>query len=133
MRTLRAQGCQISLDDFGTGSLSLPFLQKLPIVELKIDRSFVTAMTRDPDAAVVVRSAISLAGALDVRVVAVGVEDQETLDRLRELGCACVQGHFVGSPMTAEQLAPWLAARRPADADGQASEAPLDRAAPAPA
>ncbi len=111
LKALAAQGSKISLDEFGTGSLSLPFLQKLPVVELKIDRSFVTVMTRNPDAAVVVRGAISLAATLDLRVVAVGVEDQETLDRLRELGCAEIQGYFVGSPMTAARLEPWLAAR----------------------
>ena len=109
LRTLQAQGHQIALDDFGTGSLSLPFLQKLPVVELKIDRSFVTAMSRDPDAEVVVRSAISLAHTLDLRAVAVGVEDQATLDRLRELGCAEVQGNFVGPPMDADRLGQSLA------------------------
>ena len=109
LRALQAQGHQISLADFGTGSLSLPFLQKLPVVELKIDRSFVAAMSRDADAVVVVRSAISLAHTLGLRVVAVGVADQATLDRLRELGCAQVQGCFVGSPMTADGLEQWLA------------------------
>ncbi len=109
LRALQAQGHQISLADFGTGSLSLPFLQKLPVVELKIDRSFVAAMSRDADAAVVVRSAISLAHTLGLRVVAVGVADQATLDRLRELGCAQVQGCLVGSPMTADGLEQWLA------------------------
>jgi PAS domain S-box-containing protein/diguanylate cyclase (GGDEF)-like protein len=133
LRALQAQGCQISLDDFGTGSLSLPFLQKLPLVELKIDRSFVTAMTRNPDAAVVVRSAISLAATLGLRVVAVGVEDQETLDRLRDLGCAGVQGYFVGSPMTADKLEAWLAARLRSSADRESAEALSDITAMAPA
>ena len=129
LRGLQTQGHRISLDDFGTGSLSLPFLQKLPIVELKIDRSFVTTMARDPDAAVVVRSAISLANTLDLRVAAVGVENRETLDRLRELGCAEVQGYFVGSPMTAAKLEPWLAARPRPDADRAPGEALADPAA----
>jgi len=133
LRALQAQGCRIALDDFGTGSLSLPFLQKLPLVELKIDRSFVTAMTRDPDAAVVVRSAISLAGTLGLRVVAVGVEDQETLDRLRDLGCAGVQGYLMGSPMTADKLQPWLAARPRSDADPEVGQILPDASAMAPA
>ena len=82
LQRLAAQGCQLSLDDFGTGSFSLSFLRKLPIHELKIDRSFVEAMRRDADAAAVVRSAISLGKSLDLRVVAEGVEDVETLDEL---------------------------------------------------
>jgi PAS domain S-box-containing protein/diguanylate cyclase (GGDEF)-like protein len=133
LKALQAQGCQISLDDFGTGSLSLPFLQKLPLVELKIDRSFVTTMTRDPDATVVVRSAISLATTLELRVVAVGVEDQETLDRLRALGCAGVQGYFVGPPMPADKLEPWLAARPRSDPEREPADALAEATAMAPA
>jgi EAL domain-containing protein (putative c-di-GMP-specific phosphodiesterase class I) len=123
LRALQAQGHQISLADFGSGSLSLPFLQKLPVVELKIDRSFVAAMSRDADAAVVVRSAISLAHTLGLRVVAVGVADQATLDRLRELGCAQVQGCVVGSPMTAEGLEQWLAGLPPPQTAGVPEDA----------
>ncbi|MDH3771227.1 MAG: GGDEF domain-containing phosphodiesterase, partial [Nitrospirota bacterium] len=108
-KVLKEKGCQLSLDNFGTGSLSLPLLQRLPIVELKVDRSFVTAMARDEHAAAVVRSAMSLADSLGLQVVAVGVEDQATLDRLGELGCTQVQGHYVGAPMTAAKLQEWLA------------------------
>lgn len=133
LRGLQAEGYRISLDDFGTGSLSLPFLQKLPIVELKIDRSFVTAMTRDSGAAVVVRSAISLAGTLDLRAVAVGVEDQETLDRLYELGCAGVQGYFLGSPMTADKLESWLTGQPRSTAEREPGQALADPRAMAPA
>ncbi|MGH6943626.1 MAG: putative bifunctional diguanylate cyclase/phosphodiesterase, partial [Geminicoccaceae bacterium] len=97
---IAGKGCQFSLDDFGTGSLALPYLQKLPLGEVKIDRSFVSAMTRDHDAAVVVRSAMSLGNALGLRVVAEGVEDRDTLEALRELGCTHVQGYLIGAPMT---------------------------------
>jgi diguanylate cyclase (GGDEF)-like protein/PAS domain S-box-containing protein len=131
LKALQAQGCRVSLDDFGTGSLSLPFLQKLPLVEFKIDRSFVSAMTRNPDAAVVVRSAISLAATLELRAVAVGVEDEETLDRLRDLGCGVVQGYFIGQPMTADKLEPWLAAE--ARSNTEPGEAPAAVTAMAPA
>jgi EAL domain-containing protein (putative c-di-GMP-specific phosphodiesterase class I) len=108
LRRLANQGCQLSLDDFGTGSFSLSFLRKLPIHELKIDRSFVEAMRRDADAAAVVRSAISLGKSLELRVVAEGVEDAETLDELRRLQCDEVQGYFIGPPMTAGDFAAWL-------------------------
>jgi diguanylate cyclase len=105
LQRLASQGCQLSLDDFGTGSFSLPFLRKLPIHELKIDRSFVLAMRGD--AAAVVRSAIS-GKSLDLRVVAEGVEDGETLDELRRLQCDEVQGYLIGQPMTADAFARWL-------------------------
>jgi diguanylate cyclase (GGDEF)-like protein/PAS domain S-box-containing protein len=108
LQRLASQGCQLSLDDFGTGSFSLSFLRKLPIHELKIDRSFVLAMRADADAAAVVRSAISLGKSLDLRVVAEGVEDDETLDELRRLQCDEVQGYLVGPPMTADAFASWL-------------------------
>jgi diguanylate cyclase len=108
LQRLASQGCQLSLDDFGTGSFSLSFLRKLPIHELKIDRSFVLAMRGDADAAAVVRSAISLGKSLDLRVVAEGVEDDETLDELRRLECDQVQGYLIGPPMAAEAFAAWL-------------------------
>ena len=90
-------------------------------------------MTRDHDAAVVVRSAISLAGTLELRVVAVGVGDEATLERLRALGCAGVQGDVVGPPMTADKLEPWLAAPPRPAALREPDEAPADVAAMAPA
>jgi diguanylate cyclase (GGDEF)-like protein/PAS domain S-box-containing protein len=108
LQRLAGLGCQLSLDDFGTGSFSLSFLRKLPIHELKIDRSFVQAMTSDPDAAAVVRSAVSLARSLDLRVVAEGVEDADTLAELRRLQCDEVQGYLIGPPMTAGAFADWL-------------------------
>jgi diguanylate cyclase (GGDEF)-like protein/PAS domain S-box-containing protein len=111
LQRLAAKGCQLSLDDFGTGSFSLSFLRKLPIHELKIDRSFVEAMRRDADAAAVVRSAISLGKSLDLRVVAEGVEDAETLDELRRLECDEVQGYRIGPPMSARDFAEWLQQR----------------------
>jgi EAL domain-containing protein (putative c-di-GMP-specific phosphodiesterase class I) len=113
LQRLAAQGCQLSLDDFGTGSFSLSFLRKLPIHELKIDRSFVVAMRADADAAAVVRSAISLGKSLDLRVAAEGVEDEATLEELRRLQCDEVQGYLIGPPMTAEAFAIWLHQGRP--------------------
>jgi diguanylate cyclase (GGDEF)-like protein/PAS domain S-box-containing protein len=109
LQRLAGLGCQLSLDDFGTGSFSLSFLRKLPIHELKIDRSFVLAMRQDADAEAVVRSAISLGKSLDLRVVAEGVEDDATLEELRRLQCDEVQGYLIGPPMTADAFASWLA------------------------
>jgi EAL domain-containing protein (putative c-di-GMP-specific phosphodiesterase class I) len=129
LKAMKTIGFQLSLDDFGTGSLSLSSLQKLPIAELKIDRSFVAAMVRDHDAAVVVRSALSLGDSLGLRVVAEGVEDQQTLAALSELGCAQVQGYFVGPPMTAARFEQWLCALPQIQTDGAASPELADQAA----
>ncbi len=108
LRRLAGLGCQLALDDFGTGSVSLSSLRKLPIHELKIDRSFVRAMRAAADAAAVVRSVISLGQSLDLRVVAEGVEDDATLAELRRLQCDEVQRYLVGPPMTADAFASWL-------------------------
>jgi diguanylate cyclase (GGDEF)-like protein/PAS domain S-box-containing protein len=118
LKAMSSMGFQFSLDDFGIGSLSLSCLQKLPIAELKIARSLVAVMAQDPDATVVVRSALSLGDSLGLRVVAEGVEDRQTLDALREVGCAQVQGDFVGPPMTAEKFEQWLNVPRQAERDG---------------
>jgi len=101
-------GCRLSLDDFGTGYSSLAYLQKLPIDELKIDRSFVVAMTRDHNAAVIVRSVVKLAKGLGLGVVAEGVESEEAFARLRSLGCEHVQGFFFGPSMSDEDFRRWL-------------------------
>ena len=106
---LAAMGCRLSLDDFGTGYSSLSYLQRLPIDELKIDRSFVLAMNQDSSAAVIVRAVVNLAQSLNLAVVAEGVEKREIYDRLSELGCDQVQGHLIGRPMPADAFETWLA------------------------
>jgi diguanylate cyclase (GGDEF)-like protein/PAS domain S-box-containing protein len=111
-------GCRLSLDDFGTGYSSLAYLQRLPIDELKIDRSFVVAMTRDDNAAVIVRSVVQLAKGLGLGVVAEGVETEEAFASLRSLGCEHVQGFLFGAAMGGNEFrrwlttSPWLAAAR---------------------
>jgi EAL domain-containing protein (putative c-di-GMP-specific phosphodiesterase class I) len=104
-------GIMLSIDDFGTGYSSLSYLKKLPVGEVKVDRSFVMNMSADPDDAVIVRSTIDLAGNLGLRVVAEGVEDQATWDQLTLLGCDAAQGYFLGRPMPVLQLDRWLAAQ----------------------
>jgi diguanylate cyclase len=98
---LRDQGIRVAIDDFGTGYSSFAYLRQLPATELKIDISFVSALSRDERVAKVVRSMIAVAHQLDMLVIAEGVEDAETLERLREMKCDLVQGHYMGMPMPA--------------------------------
>jgi EAL domain-containing protein (putative c-di-GMP-specific phosphodiesterase class I) len=89
-------GVQLSIDDFGTGYSSLSHLRRLPVHEVKIDRSFVTHMNQDASDATIARAIIDLGSALDLRVVAEGVEREDTLDRLCALGCDRAQGSTSG-------------------------------------
>jgi len=106
-------GVAIALDDFGTGYSSMQHLRRLPLTEVKIDRSFVLGMAEDPDDAAIVRSIIDLAGALGLRVVAEGVEDESTWRLLHAAGCHVAQGWFHARPMPADELVNWLARYRP--------------------
>lgn len=113
-------GVAISLDDFGTGYSSLQHLRRLPLSEVKVDRSFVLGMAEDADDAAIVRSMIELAGALGLRVVAEGVEDERTWRLLHAAGCDAAQGWFYARPMPAEELVTWLARYRPVRPSGPA-------------
>jgi diguanylate cyclase (GGDEF)-like protein len=106
-------GVALSLDDFGTGYSSLQHLRRLPLAEVKIDRSFVLGMASDPDDAAVVRSIIELARNLGLRVVAEGVEDDRTRHMLLEAGCEVAQGWLYARPMPADELVGWLARYHP--------------------
>jgi diguanylate cyclase (GGDEF)-like protein len=108
---LSAMGVKLSIDDFGTGYSSLAYLKRLPLNELKIDRSFVMHMLENEDDAVIVRSTIDLARNLGLEVVAEGVEDAPTWDALASLGCDVAQGYFLSRPVPAEELGAWLAGR----------------------
>jgi diguanylate cyclase (GGDEF)-like protein/PAS domain S-box-containing protein len=105
---LRALGVQLSIDDFGTGYSSLDSLKNLPVDELKIDQSFVQAMATDASARAIVRAIIDLADALQLRVVAEGVEDHATWDVLAGLGCDVAQGYFLSRPIAATELEAWI-------------------------
>ena len=111
MTRLSALGVDISLDDFGTGYSSLQHLRKLPLAEVKIDRSFVGGMSRNGDDAAIVRSTVELARSLGLRAVAEGVEDTCTWQLLADAGCDVAQGWYTARPMPADQFPAWLAER----------------------
>jgi EAL domain-containing protein (putative c-di-GMP-specific phosphodiesterase class I) len=99
---LKALGVRVSLDDFGTGYSSLSYLRRLPIDTLKIDRSFVSQLDRFDDKRQIVEVVMMLARALDLDVVAEGVETDAELQLLRDMGSDFVQGYFYYRPLTAE-------------------------------
>ena len=105
---------RLSIDDFGTGYSSLAYLKRLPVSEIKIDRSFVMNMDNDEDDAIIVRSTIDLGRNLGLDVVAEGVETPETWDLLTSLGCTAAQGYYLARPVPGADLLAWLAgAARP--------------------
>jgi diguanylate cyclase (GGDEF)-like protein/PAS domain S-box-containing protein len=99
---------QLSIDDFGTGYSSLIYLQRLPVTEIKADRSFVTTMASASDNAAIVRAIIDLSHNLSRKVVAEGVEDQATMDLLIAFGCDAAQGYHFSRPISAADLGVWL-------------------------
>ncbi|HEU0167106.1 MAG TPA: EAL domain-containing protein [Chloroflexota bacterium] len=109
VQQLSDMGIYLSIDDFGTGYSSLSYLKRLPVRELKIDKSFVRDMAHDDNDAAIVRSTIDLGHNLGLEVVAEGVEDLDAWNRLLELGCDLAQGYFMAAPMPAHRLEPWLA------------------------
>ena len=108
LESLHAMGVDLSIDDFGTGYSSLAYLKRLPVQELKIDKSFVMKMERDADDAKIVRSTIDLGHNLGLKVVAEGLENDAVWELLAKMGCDQGQGYFISKPMPAEQLAGWL-------------------------
>ncbi len=101
---LRDYGIRISLDDFGSGYSSLSCLRKLPADTIKIDQSLTGAVATDKNACIIVESVIGLAGKLGFETIAEGVEREEQLDKLKELGCGYVQGYLLGMPMPEEEM-----------------------------
>jgi diguanylate cyclase (GGDEF)-like protein len=106
---LHAMGVDLSIDDFGTGYSSLAYLKRLPVDELKIDKSFVMNMERDIDDAKIVRSTIDLGHNMGLRVVAEGIESEAVWQILARMGCDQGQGYFMSRPIAADQLIPWIA------------------------
>ncbi|GAA1789733.1 hypothetical protein GCM10009682_09720 [Luedemannella flava] len=115
-------GVGLSLDDFGTGYSSLRHLRRLPLTEVKVDRSFVLGMAADPQDAAVARAIVGLGAELGLRVVAEGVEDDATRRMLADAGCGLAQGWLFAAPMPAAAIPSWLtrydAARHPVAGTG---------------
>jgi diguanylate cyclase (GGDEF)-like protein len=127
---LDAMGVKLSIDDFGTGYSSLAYLKRLPVHEIKIDKSFILNMTTDDNDAVIVRSTIDLGRNLGLRVVAEGVEKAEVLDNLAAMGCDLVQGYFISPPAPGDAVTRWLAdfRQRQSQADAAVARQALERA-----
>ena len=108
LQSLRGLGVQLSIDDFGTGYSSLAYLQRLPVDELKIDRSFVSECDRKPEARALLRTIIDLGHSLKMEVTAEGVEREEELAVLKDLGCDLAQGFFISRPLNSESAARYI-------------------------
>jgi len=108
LKRFHALGCRIAIDDYGTGYSSLAYLRRLPVHELKIDRAFISGMAADAGDALIVGSTIDLAHNMGLGVVAEGVENELTLERLRAMNCDMVQGFLISRPLGAGELPAWL-------------------------
>ncbi len=112
LQQIRDMGVRIAIDDFGTGYSSLAYLRRLPVDEIKIDRSFVQNMANNDDDAFIIRSVSDLGHSLRLEVVAEGVENQQSLQLLTLMGCDLAQGYHVSRPLAARELESWLALSR---------------------
>ena len=108
LQELRNMGVRLSIDDFGTGYSSLTYLKRIPVHEVKIDRSFVMDMAAHPEDATIVRSIVDLGHNLGLHVVAEGVENQADYDLLVAAGCDMAQGYFISRPLPADKFNSWL-------------------------
>ena len=106
IESIRALGLRIYLDDFGTGYSSLSYLKRFPMDTVKIDQSFIRDLHEDKSDRALVAAIINMASGLGLNVVAEGVEDEQQLAILREMGCACIQGYYFSRPVKGEELAP---------------------------
>lgn len=112
LRELKDLGVALAIDDFGTGYSSLMHLNRLPIDRLKIDKSFIAGLEEDPKAKKITAATISLAKALNLKVVAEGVETAKQLAHLQKLGCELAQGNYVSKPLTSEAASALIAASK---------------------
>jgi EAL domain-containing protein (putative c-di-GMP-specific phosphodiesterase class I) len=108
LQAVRDMGVNVAVDDFGTGYSSLAYLAKLPVNALKIDRTFVDTMTRNPHSMTLVTTIISLAHALDLKVIAEGVETEEQAKLLRLLKCDELQGYLFSKPLAPDGIRDFL-------------------------
>lgn len=117
----RSHNITLSIDDFGTGYSSFSYLKRLPVQELKIDQSFVKEMIHNPDDAHIVQAMLDLGHTFGLQVIAEGIEDRETLDRLTAMGCDCGQGYYIARPMPYDSLQEWIDHSGWAEADTPAT------------
>ena len=113
LERLRALGLHLSIDDLGTGYSSLAYLQRLPVSEVKIDKSFLQPGQQSASSLAIVAAIVDLGHRLGRQVVAEGVEDEPTWRHLQQLGCDSAQGYWMGRPMPAADFLPWLEQWRP--------------------
>jgi EAL domain-containing protein (putative c-di-GMP-specific phosphodiesterase class I) len=108
---LRELGIELSIDDFGTGFSSLSYLRRLPVGELKIDKSFVQGVLVHRQDQILIKATIDLAHRLGMSVVAEGVEDEQSAAMLAQLGCDLGQGYLYSKPLPGRELSRWIHAR----------------------
>jgi len=128
MEQLRVLGIRFSIDDFGTGYSSLAHLKRLPVDEVKIDRSFIKELEAHKDDDLIVRSTINLGHAMNLKVVAEGVELISSWDALGRLGCDLIQGYFISKPLPVEEFTAWMRARPPSAQASNHAESDLHAA-----
>jgi diguanylate cyclase (GGDEF)-like protein len=116
--SLRDLGVTVAIDDFGTGHSSLAYIKRLPVSEIKIDKSFVLSMLTDRSDETIVGAVINLGSNLGISVIAEGVENDATRARLVDLGCPAAQGYLFSRPIPSSQLIEWLARRPAQEPDG---------------
>jgi diguanylate cyclase (GGDEF)-like protein len=115
----KSHGMKLSIDDYGTGYSSLAQLKRLPVHELKIDKSFIQRLEHDEDDQIIVRSTIELAHNMGLHVVAEGIEDEFALNWLIDHGCELAQGYYISKPKPAIELTPWLLERLNSNSNGK--------------
>jgi diguanylate cyclase (GGDEF)-like protein len=115
----KSHGMKLSIDDYGTGYSSLAQLKRLPVHELKIDKSFIQRLEHDEDDQIIVRSTIELAHNMGLYVVAEGIEDEFALNWLIDHGCELAQGYYISKPKPAIELTPWLLERLNSNSNGE--------------
>ena len=127
LEALKELGVSLSIDDFGTGYSSLSYLKRFPVDVLKIDRAFVDGLGCETEDSAIVKAIVGMARALELGVVAEGVETARQVECLRELGCDRAQGFFFGRPRPAADLTPLLQPADPWWVDLPASPEPTPR------
>jgi EAL domain-containing protein (putative c-di-GMP-specific phosphodiesterase class I) len=108
LKNLQNSGIDISIDDFGTGYSSLSYFEKLPVNELKIDKSFVEKITHSKSSRSIIKLIVELAHAFDLNVVAEGVTTPDELNYLKSVGCDIIQGYYFAKPMPQEEFLTWI-------------------------